>query len=456
MHFFFSLANQVTIQHIYQPQQQIQGIVQQTAQPQGQTFDQFQHVRSQQFQTAAPQQYITVQGSTAYMVPPPTIIQQQATSQTPQTVQTIASSNSNIIFQPPPHLQQVQMQVQPTAITVQNVQQQLSAPSVPQDQGSQTNCSEENRSSPNLKEENKSGSDGDSSDQKSPDIKLENDSHSTAGDGNVESSNQQSSSTNNATTITMAVPPPTLQNITIRPPPPQPQQQQMATTITLPATQVPPPIMAVPPPVQHFVGNTLITTHPQTQTHTNQIYNQVQVPVSIQQIQSAGQQIHVSTPTGQHFLVNTTPQWSTNQQGNTQLAQPHQMQQIQPNGSIQNVQITHQIAANTSEFRAIPPPGTTITAAPQQQATQQVMTFNPHVQVQLQPQMIQQVSSSQHIEHAQLIGGQITVPPPTQQFNIVQTQTPNIQVAQNQYQQQATFMTPLQQQIKAPPPPVSF
>jgi hypothetical protein len=52
-----------TIQHVMQPQQQIQGILQQ--------------------QGAGGQQFITVQGNTAFMIPPPNIIQQNA----PQSIQ---------------------------------------------------------------------------------------------------------------------------------------------------------------------------------------------------------------------------------------------------------------------------------------------------------------------------------------------------------------------------------
>lgn len=71
-----SQAQQVTIQHIYQTPQQIHGIVQQ-ATPGATIQPHFEHIQvrpGQQIQTT--QQFITLPGNTAYMMPPPNIIQQ--------------------------------------------------------------------------------------------------------------------------------------------------------------------------------------------------------------------------------------------------------------------------------------------------------------------------------------------------------------------------------------------
>ncbi|XP_037915682.1 MAGE-like protein 2 isoform X1 [Hermetia illucens] len=427
--------NQVTIQHIYQPQQQIQGIVQQT-QPQPQ---------AQQIQATPTQQYITVQGSTAYMMPPPTIIHQpQASQQAPHAqVQTqITASNPNIIFQPPPQLQQVQMQVTP-GFSVQNMPPALTSNTTTvatQDNSSQSNNSEESNN--NNKEETKSEGDQTESPQKSPKIKTEGDSHSNDSDNESGNQNQTVST---AANVTLSVPPPQPQTIAIKHPPPS-----VATSITLPVTQMAPPIMAVPPPmscVQHFVGNTLITTQPTAQTHTHQIYSQV--PVSIQQITQAGQPIHVSAPNGQHFLVNATPQWQA-PPPTTTLTQQSPIQHISQNGTIQNVQIAtaQQIAHNGTDFRAIPPP-TLVSQATSAQPGQQhplAVAFNPQVQVQFQPQLVQQLPPPQTIEQTQMMSGHVTAAQPQQQFNMIQQQQPQIS-----YQQTVvgTFPTQQQSQIKS-------
>lgn len=318
--------NQVTIQHIYQPQ----GIVQQ--QQQATQFNQFttqQTIRPQQMQQT--QQYI-LQGNTAYMVPPPNMLQQQPPQQ--------AAPPQNIIFQPSQmQLQQVQMSQAPSE------QPRMSTPNT----NVNSSTGDDNTS---IKEE-KLNADCNESPVKSEDKP------DTDGNGSAEPSNH-----------------------------PAPQPAHLPQCGQLPPTQVPPPIMAVPPPmtcVQHIVGNTLITTSQPTQTQTHQIYNQI--PVSIQQIQAPQQQIHVSAPNGQHFLVNAQ-QWQPQQQ----------FQQMSQNGNIQSFQLTTAppMRNNPNEIvvsnQAII--GSTNQTANNLQTQQHILatTFNPHIpapvtgmQVQFQP-----------------------------------------------------------------------
>lgn len=259
----------LTIQHIYQPQ----GIVQQ--QQQTTQFNQFttqQTIRSQQMHPT--QQYI-LQGNTAYMVPPPNMLQQPPQQSAPP---------QNIIFQttaqpPQMQLQQVQMSQAPTE------QPRMSTPITSVNVNSSTG-----EDAVTVKEE-KLSADCNESPVKSED--------KSDAEGNAE--------------------PPSH---------PVPQPQHLPQIGQLPPTQVPPPILTVPPPmtcVQHIVGNTLITTSQPTQPQTHQIYNQI--PVSIQQIQAPQQQIHVSASNGQHFLVNTQ-QWQPQQQFQ-QMSQSGNIQSFQ-------------------------------------------------------------------------------------------------------------------------------
>lgn len=384
--------NQVTIQHIYQPQHQLQGIVQQTVQPNPQ-FNHFaqQTIRPQQLQPN--QQYIVhnVQGSTAYMVPPPNIIHQQ-----PQ--------HQNIIFQTqPPQIQQIplhqlqQMQPPPTAeinppITVSQQQNATSS-----------SCSTVDDAN-NIKEDSAIKSEaGDESPSDRLEEKPDSDSQSNV-DATVNTSQAQASVT---------------------------QHQQLRPTQSQPTvTQVPPPIMAVPPPmscVQHIVGNTLITTTQPTQTQTHQIYNQI--PVSIQQISAPTQQIHVSTPNGQHFLVNAQ-QWPQQQ---------HQFQQVTQSGNIQSFQLAqpmrhpNEIVVSNQALLAQPNPNGDY--RPQQQQFL-ATTFNPHMQapvggmqVQFQPVQQQQIMQQHLIDQTQQPQQQVqqlinSIPPPTTCFTSNQPPQP--------------------------------
>lgn len=381
--------NQVTIQHIYQPQHQLQGIVQQTVQsnPQFNHFAQ-QTIRPQQLQPN--QQYIVhnVQGNTAYMVPPPNIIHQQ-----PQ--------HQNIIFQTqPPQIQQIPLhqlqQMQPPVTEVNQPQITVSQQQQQQQSNTSSTCPNADDSN-NIKEESTIKSEaGD----ESPSDKLE------------EKPDLDSQGNADVTAITSQAQTSVTQ-IQLRPTQSQPT-----------VTQVPPPIMAVPPPmtcVQHIVGNTLITTTQPTQTQTHQIYNQI--PVSIQQISAPTQQIHVSTANGQHFLVNAQ-QWPQQQ---------HQFQQVTQNGNIQSFQLTqpirHPNEIVVSNQALITQPNPNGDFRPQQQQHILAATFNPHIQtpvtgmqVQFQPvqqqqlmqhHLIEQQQPQQQQQVQQLIN---TIPPPTSCF----------------------------------------
>lgn len=376
--------NQVTIQHIYQPQHQLQGIVQQTVQPNPQ-FNHFaqQTIRPQQLQPN--QQYIVhnVQGNTAYMVPPPNIIHQQSQPQ-------------NIIFQTqPPQIQQIPLhqlqQMQPPATEL------TQAPiSVNQQQNSTSAASSDDAN--NVKEESTIKSDaGD----ESPSDKLE------------EKPDTERDSSADVTTNTSQAQP-SITQIQLRPTQSQPT-----------VTQVPPPIMAVPPPIQHIVGNTLITTAQPTQTQTHQIYNQI--PVSIQQISAPTQQIHVSTPNGQHFLVNAQ-QWHQQQP---------QFQQVTQNGNIQSFQLTQPIRQNeivVSNQALITQSNPNGDFRPQQQHIL-ATTFNPHIQAPVTGMQVQ----FQPVQQPQIM----------QQHLIEQQQQPQ----QQQQQQQQTQQQQVQQLINTIPPP---
>lgn len=373
--------NQVTIQHIYQPQHQLQGIVQQTVQqnPQFNHFAQ-QTIRPQQLQPN--QQYIVhnVQGNTAYMVPPPNIIHQQ-----PQ--------HQNIIFQTqPPQIQQIPLhqlqQMQPPVTEVNQSPITLSQQPNNTSGGTCANSEDGN----NIKEESTIKSEtGDESPSDKSEEKPDSDSQNTA-EATPNASQVQTSAT----------------QIQLRPTQSQPT-----------VTQVPPPIMAVPPPmscVQHIVGNTLITTTQPTQTQTHQIYNQI--PVSIQQISAPTQQIHVSTPNGQHFLVNAQ-QW--------QNAQQPQFQQVTQNGNIQTFQLAQQIRHPNeivvSNQALITHPNPNGDFRPQQQHIL-ATTFNPHIQHQpvagmqfqqvQQPQIMQQHLIEQQQQPVQQLIN--TIPPPSSCF----------------------------------------
>lgn len=349
--------NQVTtIQHIYQPQ----GIVQQTTTQQA---------------IRPPQSQYIVQGATAYMVPPPNIIQQQPPpianpqNQQPQT-------SSNIIFQttaqPQLQLQQLQMHPPPNIV----------------DSTSGGNPSKED-AGVKIKEENEQPEQSDLS------TKSEEKSEAEANDIR----------TSQALAQQLQQPPPSLpmqSHIQMRPP----------SAIQFTTAQMRSPLMAVPPPmtcVQHIVGNTLITSTQPAQTQTHQIYNQI--PVSIQQISAPQQQIHVSTQSGQHFLVNTQP-WHPQQS----------FQQITPGGNIQSFQVAapQQQTILTSANQ----PNEIRTSMPPQQHI--LTTFNPHIpaptmQVQFQPiqqqQIIQTVDGQQTAlveqQQTQLINSSMPPPPPT-------------------------------------------
>lgn len=336
-----SQQNHVTIQHIYQPQ----GIMQQSQQT-----TQFNQFTTQQ-RPQQTQQYI-VQGNTAYMVPPPNMIQTQP---------------PNIIFQASSQQSTSQVQLQSLQMAqLQNEQQRLNVVN--------QNANHSNGNDDHIAGKvEKAGSECNESPVKNED-KSENEANDNLDSLPIHQT-QQSAQTQQ---------PPSLS-----------QQQQTSLQIRAPPipptsnissiTHIPPPIITMPPPmtcVQHIVGNTLITTSQPTQPQTHQIYN----PVSIQQIQTPPQQqIHVSTQNGQHFLVNAQ-QW-----------QPQQ--QFQQNGNIQSFHLTTaQPMRNPNNPNEIVVSNQAIIGTNQgpdfQQPQQQIFatTFNPHIpapvtgmQVQLQP-----------------------------------------------------------------------
>lgn len=390
--------NQVTIQHIYQPQPQLQGIVQQTTQTAPQ-FNQFaqQTLRPQQIQTG--QQYI-VQGNTAYMMPPPNLIQQQSAPQ----------QQPNIFIQHPAQIQQQQHQQQIPLQHIQSLQQAAvgSEMAPPPNGGNNTAANGTpslNDDAPsNIKEEKA----GDDKDMVKTEIKSEPDQPDGPNETIIGRQLQQQH-------------PPIM----------------VPTSVSLP-TQMPPPsvMAAVPPPmtcVQHIVGNTLITTSQPTQTQTHQIYNQI--PVSIQQIPGQQQQIHVSTHNGQHFLVNAQ-QWQPQQPQFQQVtaATPGNIQSFQlATTGAQQLRHPNEIMLSNggAEFRA---------QAQQihQQPHQHILTtaFNPqHIQTPVTGMQVQfqSMPNHQHIIHQQ------------QQAQL----TTNNQIIEQQQQQHVTLNS-------MPPPPNTF
>lgn len=340
-----------------------------------------QFATTQTLRPSQSQQYI-VQGTT-YMVPPPNIIQHH-----PPPVAQSQTQQPNIIFQTAPPqpaqlLQQIQFQPPPNIV-------ESSMNSIVNE-----DAVKDEKSTPDLNEST---------------IKTED--RGIDGDDNGSPNSQQLSQQ-------MQQPPPTVsmtlqsQHMQVRPP----SQYTLAPTIST-VTQVPPPIMAVPPPMT-IVGNTLIATSQAAQTQ--QIYNQ---PVSIQQIQAPQQQIHVSTPNGQHFLVNAQ-QWQPQQ---------HQFQQISQNGNIQSFQLT----------------------TPQQQTILTPTAFNPHIpaptvtgmmQVQLQPMPTQQIT----IENNQQLIDQNTLhaPPPSITYQQIQTVRPATHLVDGQIKMS---LPPYPQQVTSPQP----
>lgn len=368
---------QVTIQHIYQPQ----GIVQTTTQPAT-------HLNQFATQTLRPpqsQQYI-VQGTT-YMVPPPNIIQHQ-----PPPVAQAQAPQQNIIFQTAPPqpgqlLQQIQFQPPP-----------------------------------NIVDTTTAANDDAIKDEKLPPSDLSEGAIKTedgggGADGNASPNSQQLSQQ-------MQQPPPT---VSLRDPQRDRTFRYEPPTIST-VTQVPPPIMAVPPPPPPMiiVGNTLIATS-QAAGQTQQIqYNQ---PLSIQQIQAPPQQIHVSTQNGQHFLVNQQqwpPQQHQFQQHQFQLTTPQPQTIITPQHGhpldaaasvpqCQTATSVHLIEPGTFErsetcerrFRAQFRAPVSVANHTKPPSHQHILTtaFNPHIpaptvtgmmQVQLQPLQQQQVGMQLH------------------------------------------------------------
>lgn len=241
--------NQMTIQHIYQPQQHIQGMVQSSqAQAHFNPFVQPGQVQRQVQQLQPGQQYF-VQGNNAFLVPPPNILQPPQQSFIFQT-------------QPPPN----HIQMQP----IQSMLQPQSNPTVVESDSNTTNddVKEESSDSP----EHRSSPNDQTDDSKK------------AGEEEIPKNVESDESSV--------------------------VQQQIEATAQL--MNVPPPMTCV----QHIVGNTLITTTQPGQLDSQKIYSQI--PMSIQQ--APQQQIHVSTPNGQHFLVHAQ-QWA---QQSTQFQQVSQ------------------------------------------------------------------------------------------------------------------------------------
>ncbi|XP_062555551.1 uncharacterized protein LOC134220501 isoform X2 [Armigeres subalbatus] len=311
---------QVTIQHVIQPQPQpIQGIVQTTIPPP--QFDQFQR-------PPQGQQIIAVQGSTAFMVPPPNIIHQTVAPAPQQTNQIIVQSQPIITHPPPNSIPQelVQTTMQPTMAQTTS----LGPPPMTQVPMIVNGAEDKKPGELQIKQEL---------------VKLE---EGPPPGTIIQQINKQT-----------VIPVSSIQGI--------------------PLSQPPPPIMSVPPPtVQHIVGNTIITSQanpPITHTIPQQIYSQI--PVSIQSFQPAPQQIHMNGST--HFVVNAPQPWPPGGTTNP----PPQIQQV-PVSSMQNIQFTAQPLRNPNEFQIISQP-TIISAAeyrppPQQQHIITTSSFNPQMQ----------------------------------------------------------------------------
>ncbi|KXJ75008.1 hypothetical protein RP20_CCG012522 [Aedes albopictus] len=310
---------QVTIQHVIQPQPQpIQGIVQTTIPPP--QFDQYQR-------PPQGQQIIAVQGSTAFMVPPPNIIHQ--TVAPPQPQNQIIVQSQPIITHPPPNSIPQEL-VQTTTMQPTIAQSATLGPPPMAQVPMIVNTAE---------------------DKKPGELQLKQD----------------------LVKLEEAPPPGTIiQQIT------KPTVIPVSSMPGIPLSQPPPPIMSVPPPtVQHIVGNTIITSQanpPISHAIPQQIYSQI--PVSIQSFQPAPQQIHMNGST--HFVVNAPHPWPPSGPTNPP---PQQIQQV-PVSSVQNIQFTAQPMRNPNEFQIISQP-TIISAAEYRPPPQHIITtssFNPQLQ----------------------------------------------------------------------------
>ncbi|GAB0094906.1 hypothetical protein DMENIID0001_102320 [Sergentomyia squamirostris] len=304
----------VTIQHIYQPQPQIQRIIHQN--PGAQPIEQFQQIRPSQ-------QYITLQGSTAYVVPPPNIIHQTGMTQPPTNPPSVVFSTQL----PPPHPHQ--------ELT------SYGGPNPKPPEGLPINSV--------AIEERKFESKSPDYDQNKLDRVI---SENTISKNGVD------------------LPPVSMSSFGGRPPV---QQTSMAMT-SIPIIQAPPPIMSIPPPAIHqIIGNTTYLT-----TAPSQPDNYNHTPVSIHQIQPPPQQQSyvptVSAPTQHHVVLNHS--WQPPPSQIHHIAGPGNPIQIshqlrQPPGEI--IVSNQIISAPSSEVQ--PQPNSIITTLPPAPGMQ--MQFQP-------------------------------------------------------------------------------
>lgn len=391
----------MTIQHIYQPQS---GILQSTQSQPQQQINQFGLIQR-------PQQYI-VHTNTAYMVPPPNQSIIQTTAMPPPGL-------------PPPPVQSFQTSIPAPSIIFQTQSNQPITTQLPPSIESNSfvnagcNNGDDQANGKDDKIFNQT-EDGDGATMKQTEIKTE-----INENGEI------------VPQLQLTVPPPISQSIPV-------QMRQISTTQIshIPVTQVPPPVMSIPPPnqiVQQIVGSTLISSAAHPQPGIQQIFT-AQVQPSIQPIVSASQpqqQIHVSGPAGQQFVMNATP---------------GPVQQVDQCNTIQNIQITGPPIVNSSAFLS-PQVNATVqtnevrTSIPQSHPIMATTTFNPHVSLngmQLQfhtvppPQIIQTIPSTnpagQLIEQQQTIN---VVPPTIQQLQ----QHPPPPSQQQMMQSQQVFNT---------------
>ncbi|XP_055715496.1 trithorax group protein osa-like isoform X3 [Phlebotomus papatasi] len=309
----------VTIQHIYQPQPQIQPQIQRIIHqnPTPQPIEQFQQIRPSQ-------QYITLQGNTAYVVPPPNIVQQAGTTQP-------APNQPNVVFStqlPPP----------------------------------QTHQEIAGFAGPNAKPPETSGIGGMPMEER----KFESKSPEYDQNKLDRAINDNAINKNG-----VDGPPVTINSFCGRPP----VQQNTVAMTSIPIIQAPPPIMSIPPPgIHQIIGNTYLTTAPSQQENYNA------TPVSIHQIQPPPQQsIHVPTvtaPTQHHVVLNHS--WQP---------PPSQIHHITQANQLQNVQISHQIRNPASEIivgnQIISAPNTEV--ASQHNSIITTLPPAPGMQVQFQP-----------------------------------------------------------------------
>lgn len=383
---------QVTIQHLIQPQQ-----LNQAAAAAPQNFDQYQqqtNIRAQHLQNG--QQILTVQGNAGFMIPPPNIQVHPQQQQPPPTVhqQQPHQNSQDFIFHaqhamlhhPPPSTSQIQISQNALTQEIQSLNGSTQMQMTNMNTGDDLNQQPPNNKENKIDRENE---------QQSP-SKIDS-SKGEDGKNNVGLNNNI-----NRNVIPMPV-----------------------SISGIPINQPPPPIISLPS--HHIFENTIIAQSPQHQQQ--QLYSQI--PVSIQSFQP-------QQPQQQQFFLNSQ-QW--------QPVVPQQQQPIQHLHQNSNIQNIHFTTRNANEIFISNPPIMTNTnnsvgefrnnsVPPHQQQQQSLVTtttFNQPMQcppgMQLQFHQIQQ--------------------PPPQIMHTIQNQQV---LDQNQTQSQLMNQTSLKPIVATPPP----